>query len=64
MNRKPKGPFPSRYPIDVTEDLWFYEYHGSISVVMRGSGQGRIPLRQLALIVDRYRTYRKRRNRK
>ena len=62
MNCKPQGSFPSRHPIDVTPKVWMYENTGSITLV--GTGHDRIPLRQLAQIVDRYRKYRAKRNRK
>lgn len=63
LNRAPQGNFPSRFPIDVTPETWFYENAGSISVVLKGQ-QERIPLRQLAVIVDRYRKYRAKRRKK
>ena len=62
MNRKPQGAFPSRVPIDITPKVWMYENPGSITLV--GTGHDRIPLRQLSLIVDRYRKYRANRKRK
>lgn len=61
--QNPLGAFPSRSPIDVNNDLWFYENSGSITVVVGNSArQVKLPMKKLCQTVDRYRAYRKRRN--
>lgn len=59
----PHGAFPSRQPIDINNDLWFYENYGSITVVIgkTNAPPTRIPMKKLCEVVDRYRAYRKRR---
>lgn len=52
----PRGErFPSRNPVNVDNNTWFYENRNSVDVVHHGGSIARIPMAKLCRVVDRYR---------
>ena len=70
-----RNKFPSRYPIDVSKTVWFYEERGHIKVIAElktktmpggaeqhlGTTHSAIPFRLLCRAVDRYRKFKAKR---
>ncbi len=76
MAKTKLGKYPSRNPIDVSKDAWFYEEGGHVKVIAQltteTTGEGRryigtthtsIPMKLLCRTVDRYRKAKAKRRR-